>query len=204
MKRLLVIMALNLGVSVSSFAAQDAKMEDLYQKAAAQGGTAIEESYEAFKTLQKDNPSDPIVLFYLGASETLMAKESWLPWRKVSYAENGIARMDKALTIIEEMENPGRSSQGMPQDLLLKGIAATTFTKVPKFFNSFDRGFELYHELMGDPRMGYMPPDATHWIYCGALQAAELEGDKELVNLWGAKAESHGISNPCGDAKNSD
>ncbi|WP_444942239.1 hypothetical protein ACJJI3_09350 [Microbulbifer sp. ZKSA004] len=204
MKRLLVIMALNLGVSVSSFAAQDAKMEDLYQKAAAQGGTAIEESYEAFKTLQKDNPSDPIVLFYLGASETLMAKESWLPWRKVSYAENGIARMDKALTIIEEMDNPGRSSQGMPQDLLLKGIAATTFTKVPKFFNSFDRGFELYHELMGDPRIGYMPPDATRWIYCGALQAAELEGDKELVNLWGAKAESHGISNPCGDVKNSD
>ncbi|WP_445360023.1 hypothetical protein ACJJIL_14490 [Microbulbifer sp. EKSA005] len=204
MKRLLVIMALNLGVSVSSFAAQDAKMEDLYQKAAAQGGAAIEESYEAFKTLQKDNPSDPIVLFYLGASETLMAKESWLPWRKVSYAENGIARMDKALTIIEEMDNPGRSSQGMPQDLLLKGIAATTFTKVPKLFNSFDRGFELYHELMGDPRIGYMPPDATRWIYCGALQAAELGGDKELVNLWGAKAESHGISNPCDDVKNSD
>ncbi|WP_445358717.1 hypothetical protein [Microbulbifer sp. ANSA005] len=204
MKRLLVIMALNLGVSVSSLAAQDAQMEGLYQKAAAQGGAAIEESYEAFKALQKDNPSDPIALFYLGASETLMAKESWLPWRKVSYAENGIARMDKALTIIEEMDNPGRSSQGMPQDLLLKGIAATTFTKVPKFFNSFDRGFELYHELMGDPRMGYMPPDATHWIYCGALQAAELEGDKELVNLWGAKAESHGISNPCGDVKNSD
>ncbi|WP_444932679.1 hypothetical protein [Microbulbifer sp. JTAC008] len=204
MKRLLVIMALNLGVSVSSLAAQDAKMEDLYQKAAAQGGAAIEESYEAFKTLQKDNPSDPIVLFYLGASETLMAKESWLPWRKVSYAENGIARMDKALTIIEEMDNPGRSSQGMPQDLLLKGIAATTFTKVPKLFNSFDRGFELYHELMGDPRIGYMPPDATRWIYCGALQAAELEGDKALVNLWGAKAESHGISNPCGDVKNSD
>ncbi|WNZ57810.1 hypothetical protein QT397_10830 [Microbulbifer sp. MKSA007] len=204
MKRLLVIMALNLGVSVSSLAAQDAKMEDLYQKAAAQGGAAIEESYEAFKTLQKDNPSDPIVLFYLGASETLMAKESWLPWRKVSYAENGIARMDKALTIIEEMDNPGRSSQGMPQDLLLKGIAATTFTKVPKLFNSFDRGFELYHELMGDPRIGYMPPDATRWIYCGALQAAELEGDKALVNLWGAKAENHGISNPCGDVKNSD
>ncbi|WP_444916015.1 hypothetical protein [Microbulbifer sp. TRSA007] len=204
MKRLLVIMVLNLGVSVSSLAAQDAQMEGLYQKAAAQGGAAIEDSYEAFKILQKDNPSDPIVLFYLGASETLMAKESWLPWRKVSYAENGIARMDKALTIIEEMDNPGRSSQGMPQDLLLKGIAATTFTKVPKFFNSFDRGFELYHELMGDPRMGYMPPDATHWIYCGALQAAELEGDKELVNLWGAKAESHGISNPCGDVKNSD
>ncbi|WP_444927289.1 hypothetical protein ACJJI4_04985 [Microbulbifer sp. TRSA002] len=204
MKRLLVIMALNLGVSVSSIAAQDVQMEDLYQKAAAQGGAAIEDSYEVFKTLQKDNPSDPIALFYLGASETLMAKESWLPWRKVSYAENGIARMDKALTIIEEMDNPGRSSQGMPQDLLLKGIAAITFTKVPKFFNSFDRGFELYHELMGDPRMGYMPPDATHWIYCGALQAAELEGDKELVNLWGAKAESHGISNPCGDVKNSD
>ncbi|WP_444896589.1 hypothetical protein [Microbulbifer sp. SSSA005] len=204
MKRLLVIMALNLGVSVSSLAAQDAQIEDLYQKAAAQGGAAIEESYEAFKALQKDNPSDPIALFYLGASETLMAKESWLPWRKVSYAENGIARMDKALTIIEEMDNPGRSSQGMPQDLLLKGIAATTFTKVPKFFNSFDRGFELYYELMGDPRIGYMPPDATRWIYCGALQAAELEGDKELVNLWGAKAESHGISNPCGDVKNSD
>ncbi|WP_444957197.1 hypothetical protein [Microbulbifer sp. ZKSA002] len=204
MKRLLVIMALNLGVNVSSLAAQDAQMEDLYQKAAAQGGAAIEESYEAFKTLLKDNPSDPIVLFYLGASETLMAKESWLPWRKVSYAENGIARMDKALTIIEDMDNPGRSSQGMPQDLLLKGIAATTFTKVPKFFNSFDRGFELYHELMGDPRMGYMPPGATRWIYCGALQAAELEGNKELVNLWGAKAESHRISNPCGDVKNSD
>ncbi|WHI47969.1 hypothetical protein [Microbulbifer sp. VAAF005] len=204
MKNLIAALIVNLGASTSSFAAVDAQMEDLYQKATKAGGTAVMASYKAFKLAQKEDPSDPIALFYLGASETLMAKESWLPWRKVSYAENGIARMDKALTIIEEMDNPGRSSQGMPQDLLLKGIAATTFTKVPKFFNSFDRGFELYHELMGDPRIGYMPTDATRWIYCGALQAAELEGSKELVNLWGAKAESHGISNPCGDVKSSD
>ncbi|AWF80694.1 hypothetical protein BTJ40_07620 [Microbulbifer sp. A4B17] len=204
MKKLIAVLIMNLGMSISSFAAVDAQMEGLYQKATKQGGDAVEESYEIFKLAQKEDPTDPVVLFYLGASETLMAKESLLPWRKVSYAENGIARMDKALTMIEEMEDPGRPSHGVPQDILLKGIAATTFTKVPKFFNAFDRGFELYRELMSDPRMGYLPPSATRWVYCGAVQAAGLQNNSKLANSWKAKARDNGISSPCRDDSNSD
>ncbi|WP_444944640.1 hypothetical protein ACJJIK_07555 [Microbulbifer sp. ZKSA006] len=204
MKKLIGALVVNLGVSLSSFAAVDAEMESLYQKAVRSGGDAVEASYEAFKLAQAEAPADPIALFYLGASETLMAKEAWLPWKKVGYAENGIARMDKALSMLEEMENPGRSSQGMPQDLLLKGIAAKTFTSVPKFFNAFDRGMELYRELMSDSRMGHMPANATRWIYCAAQQAAELEGNTKLASAWKTEGQDRGISNPCADDLSSD
>ncbi|MCO1336352.1 hypothetical protein MO867_18630 [Microbulbifer sp. OS29] len=201
MKKVIATLVVNLGMSMSSFAAVDARLEDLYQKAVSDGGTAIRESYEYFKLAQEQDPGDPVALFYLGASETLMASESWLPWNKVSYAENGIARMDKALMMMEELKNPGLSVEGIPHDLLFKGIAATTFTKVPKFFNAFDRGYGLYHELMADPRIAQMPPNAISWIYCGALQAAELLEDTELATSWKAKGASRGTVNSCEDNK---
>lgn len=197
MKNVITAVLINLGMSATAFAAVDAQMEALYDKAVNEGGDAIIESYESFKAAQSKDPSDPATLFYLGASEALMAKESWLPWRKVSYAENGIARMDKALMMMEDLENPGRSAKGMPRDLLFKGIAATTFTKVPNFFNAFERGFGLYHELINDPRLSYMPPQAVSWIYCGALQAAASHGDQGLADKWNASASDRGIATPC-------
>ncbi|WP_299586010.1 hypothetical protein [uncultured Microbulbifer sp.] len=197
MKKIFAAVLIQLGMTTFAFATLDAQLEGLYNKAAQQGGDAIEASYEAFKVAQQKNPTDPAALFYLGASETLMAKESWLPWRKVGYAENGIARMDKALRMLEELENPGRSAKGMPRDLLFKGIAATTFTKVPAFFNAFDRGFELYGELMGDPRLSHMPVQAVSWIYCGALEAADLGEKSELKSEWQAEAKTRGALPLC-------
>ncbi|WP_444885534.1 hypothetical protein [Microbulbifer sp. PSTR4-B] len=197
MKKIIAAALIQLGMSTSAFAAVDAQLEGLYNKAAQQGGDAIEVSYEAFKIAQQQDPTDPAALFYLGASETLMAKESWLPWKKVSYAENGIARMDKALLMLEELENPGRSARGVPRDLLFKGIAATTFTKVPAFFNAFDRGFELYGELMNDPRLSHMPVQAVSWIYCGALEAADLGEKSDQKSEWQAKVNTRGALALC-------
>jgi len=187
--------------SLSTHATVDQSMINLYQEAANRGGEAVEKSYETFKTARESDPADAVALFYLGASETLMARDSWLPWKKLSLAENGIARMDKALTLLTQGDTTGEQTQttqrGLPQDIVLKGIAAATFTQMPEFFNTFERGYSLYHSLMNDSRLARVPAQHLSWIYCGALDAAVNNADLTQANTWYQTVNELGISSKC-------
>ena len=150
----------------------------------AQGNTAmLDDVHELFEQEQKKNPSDARALFYLGATETIKGRESWLPWRKLSYTENGLARMDKALSLLDDQDNL-RSINHIPQPIYLKANAAIVFTQVPEFFNYFDRGYQLFQEVLQDPALAAVPVQAKTWIYFYGIQAAKKDKDDAQLNTW--------------------
>ena len=51
-------------------------------------------------------------------------------------------------------------------------------------FNHFERGYDLYLELLSEPKFQQQPFEATAWIYGYAIQAALRAEDTEQANQW--------------------
>jgi len=102
------------------------------------------------------NKKDYETLCYLGSATTMMAKTTWNPIKKMSYANKGIALMDKAVK--RDPENitvrmtRGYNSMGLPGFLKRGGIAVEDFEhlaemieKDPVSFSSIKK--EVYSTL---------------------------------------------------------
>ncbi len=166
-----------------SHAELDEALINEYNRVAQGESDQVEELFEQLDRAHKTDPADPVALFYFGASGTLMGRESWMPWNKLSYTENGLARMDKALSMLSEDPDQPAIDQ-LPQDLYLKASAAIVFTDVPEMFSYFERGYGLFQEVFDDPRFSAIPLREKTWIYYYAIKAADSKGDVDNLNNW--------------------
>jgi len=125
--------------------------------AATQGKSeATEASLEQFQALLKAEPGHPLLMSYAGAATTLKARDAWAPWKKMSYAEDGLAQIDKALGLL----NPAHDQalyQGTPVSLQTRFVAANTFLGLPDMFNRGPRGRQLLDEIQASPLFGKSP-----------------------------------------------
>lgn len=72
-----------------------------FQQAVAGGDEkAIESAAEQFGHLAASEPTDPVLLAYSGAATSMRATTTMLPWRKMSFADNGLGQIDKALSLL--------------------------------------------------------------------------------------------------------
>src|SRR3989339_466530 len=86
-----------------------------FQQARTGDAAAIGSSAQAFAALLKAEPINPVLMAYAGASTAMQATTTWLPWSKMAYAEDGLALLDKALTLLTPAHNAP----------LLRGLPAT-------------------------------------------------------------------------------
>ena len=142
----------------------------------ARGGDdgAIDKAADGFEKLRRAEPTNPVVMVYAGAATTLKATTTWLPWKKMSYAEDGMAMIDKALAMLAPAHN-AVVQNGTPGALEVRFVASTTFLAVPGFMNRGARGAKLLGEVLDNPLFAQAPLgfQGAVWLRAAALAQAE-------------------------------
>lgn len=159
---------------------------DQFIQASRGNESAIAKSADAFEALLKLEPSNPVLMAYAGASTTMKANTTWLPWKKMSYAEDGMAQLDKALALLA----PGHNAplqHDVPAALEVRFVAANTFLAVPGFMNRGARGAKLLQEVLASPLLAAspLPFQADVWLAGASLAAKEKRADeaRKYLNL---------------------
>jgi tetratricopeptide (TPR) repeat protein len=146
----------------------------LFQRAMAGDDDAIDSAAKQFAALAAAEPGDPMLLAYSGAATALQARAAILPWKKMSYADEGLARLDKALALLQP-EHDAPSHRKTPASLETRFVAASTFLGMPGMFNRRARGQRLLDEVLQSPLFAVapLPFRGNVWLRAGAAAAAD-------------------------------
>lgn len=159
---------------------------DSFKRAGAGDKSAIEPSAEAFHKLRMTEPGNPVLLAYEGAATAMRAGTTMLPWRKMSYAEDGLAMIDKSLAMLTPAHD-APLQRGVSGSLEVRYVAANTFLAVPGFMNRADRGEKLMSEILASPLFATAPPgfQGTVWMRAAKLAQDQKKPDdaKRYLNL---------------------
>lgn len=158
-------------------AAPDAQFQpafQLFNQASAGDKDAIDAAAEAFDRLLQAEPASPVLMAYGGASTAMKARTTLLPWKKIGFAEDGLAMLDKALALLTPAHD-AIGQHGTPASLETRFVAASTFLAVPDFMHRGARGSALLAEVLASPLLAQapLPFQASVWMRAGAQAAKE-------------------------------
>jgi hypothetical protein len=145
--------------STAAYAAPDAPFQTAFSHfTQAQGGdsAAIDKAAESFAALLATEPANPVLMAYAGAALSMRARTTFLPWKKMGYAEDGMAQIDKALALLTPAHNAVVQNH-VPGALDVRFVAASTFLAVPGFMNRGARGAKLLDEVLASPLLEQAP-----------------------------------------------
>ncbi|MFZ6749028.1 hypothetical protein [Undibacterium sp. Ren11W] len=153
---LFVLILLKLAISAGLFLAFGSKalafsepeFQSAFQQFMAAPGSE-EQAAESFTALLKKEPAHPLLMAYAGAATTKLANTTMFPWKKMSYVEDGMAMLDKAVQLAQ-VADPKLLHGDTPLPLEVKFVAANTFLAVPGFLNRAERGSKLLNEVLAD------------------------------------------------------
>ncbi len=117
---------------------------------------AVEKAAEAFEALLKAEPTNPVLMAYTGSLTSMKATTTALPWKKMSYAEDGMAMLDKSLALLTPAHD-APLQHGTPAALEVRFTAASTFLAVPAFMNRAARGNKLLADVLASPLLAKAP-----------------------------------------------
>ncbi len=139
---------------------------------------AIAKAADAFSALLKTEPGNPVLMAYAGAATSMKATTTWLPWKKMSYAEDGMALLDKALALLGPAHNAVLQNN-LPAVLDVRFVASSTFLAVPGFMNRGARGAKLLNEVLSSPLFATSPLSfrADVWLAAARLAIKEKRVD---------------------------
>lgn len=138
--------AVLLGSSAQAHAFSEPEFQSALQLLIAPGGSE-ERAAEAFSALLKQEPANPLLMAYSGSATARLATTTVFPWKKMAFAEEGLALLDKALQL--EAASDGTQLHGSTAIVLeVKFTAASTFLAVPGFMNRGARGGKLLGEVL--------------------------------------------------------
>ena len=155
-----------------------------FQQATLGKESAIEKSAEAFTALLAQEPSNPVLMAYAGAATSMRATTTILPWKKMGFAEDGLAQLDKALSLLTAAHN-APLQQNVPASLVVRYVAATTFLAVPGFMNRSARGTKLMAEVLASPLLDSAPLAfrGQVWLKAAELAAKDKRTDEARTHL---------------------
>ena len=145
-----------------------------FQRGAAGDEDAIDSAVKQFTSLAEADPSDPVLLAYSGAATALQARAAVLPWKKLAYADDGLARLDKALSLLQTAHD-APLHRNTPASLETRFVAANTFLGMPSMFNRQARGRRLLDEVLQSPLLATspLPFRGTVWLRAGVAAVAD-------------------------------
>lgn len=117
---------------------------------------AIAPALAQFTALLQARPGDPRLMAYAGAATAMQARTTWLPWKKIGHAEDGLALIDKALARLTPAHDAERH-HGVPVALETRLTAAATFLALPAMFHRGERGRRLLEQVQRDPALAATP-----------------------------------------------
>lgn len=154
-----------------------------FQQAAAGDEAAIDDAAAQFAKLSAAQPADPVLRAYAGAAGSMRAKTTLLPWRKLSYAEDGLALIDKALAQLTPAHD-APAHQGVPASLETRFVAAGTFLALPSMFNRGARGAKLLDEVLKSPLLAGAPLGFKGAVWLRAGQQAAADKQPAQARQW--------------------
>ncbi len=127
---------------------QEEKFQEAFSYFIAPSGKGNEEkSADLFSALLTSHPKNVLLLAYAGAATSRLAVTTIFPWKKMSYAEEGLAMMDKSLQIIKSNEAQGMHAS-TPVHLEVKWVAVRSFLAMPGFMNRAGKGRQLLNDIL--------------------------------------------------------
>jgi hypothetical protein len=151
---------------------------DDFSRASDGDASLIERSAQEFAVLLAAQPANPVMLAYAGASTAMESRVTMLPWKKMGYAEDGLAQLDKALGMLTAAHDAPLEHQ-TPGTLEVRFVAASTFLAVPDFMNRGARGAKLLGDVLGSPLFASAPVAfrGQVWMRAATLAAKEKRYD---------------------------
>jgi hypothetical protein len=164
-------------LAVSAHAASEADFQvpfNQFMQAQAGNEDAGASAVNGFNKLLAAEPANPVLMAYAGAALTMRATTTILPWKKMSYAEDGMAQIDKALALLTPAHD-AVVQNGTPGVLETRFTAASTFLAVPGFMNRGARGAKLLNQVLESPLLAQAPLTfkASVWMRAAALATDE-------------------------------
>ncbi|MGF1910952.1 hypothetical protein L4C38_16075 [Vibrio kasasachensis] len=155
---------------------------------AAEGNEALVDTvYGQLNTLLEEQGAKPLTMVYLGSTQTLQGRDAFLPWNKMELTEQGLATIAKGIALLDTLpENIDQQEriQGLLESHLAQAMAAITYTSLPDMFNHFERGYDLYLNLLNDPSFAQQPFAASSWVYSSGIAAALRADDLSQAQAW--------------------
>lgn len=169
------------GLAGAAMAATPAQFDAAFvQFQQARGGNeaAVLRSAEAFEGLLKAEPINPVLMAYAGATTAMRANTTWMPWKKMTFAEDGMALLDKALTMLTAAHN-APLQHDVPAALEVRFVAANTFLAVPGFMNRGARGTKLLGDIVASPLLASAPLEfrGDVWMVAAKVAAQDKRPD---------------------------
>jgi len=179
-RRVLAFAAVVLASCVATgiaIAAPDAAFDNAFRHfIVASGGdkSVVDPAADEFEALLKAEPANPVLMAYAGAAGSMRAGTTMLPWKKMSYAEDGMALIDKSLAMLTPAHD-ALIQHGTPGSLEVRFVAANAFLAVPPFMNRAARGAKLLDEVLASPLFAKapLPFQGNVWMRAAALAAKE-------------------------------
>ncbi|MEP7297225.1 MAG: hypothetical protein ABI702_13645 [Burkholderiales bacterium] len=162
---------------VVAHAAPEAAFQSAFQhfiSASAGDKAAIDPAADEFEALLKAEPANPVLMAYAGAATAMRARSTLMPWKKMGYAEDGMAMEDKALALLTPAHD-APMLRGTPGSLEVRFVASSTFLAVPGFMNRAARGAKLLNEVLDSPLFAKapLPFQGNVWMAAAALATKE-------------------------------
>lgn len=144
---------------------------------------AVDEAADRFGRLSAARPADPVLRAYAGATTSMRAVTTMLPWRKMTYAEDGLALVDKALAQLGSAHDQALH-RGVPAVLETRFVAANTFLGLPAMFNRAERGRQQLDQVLGSPLLDGAPLRFRAVVWLRAARLAEDDKQPERARQW--------------------
>ncbi|MES2583280.1 MAG: hypothetical protein V4627_11240 [Pseudomonadota bacterium] len=161
-------------LGATALAAPEAQFQPAFKQfiQASSGDTAaIGQAADAFADLLKSEPTNPVLMAYSGSATAMKAGTTMLPWKKMTYAEDGLAQLDKALAMLSPAHD-APVQHGTPGVLEVKFVASNTFLAVPGFMNRNERGAKLLGEVVDSPLLATAPLPFKGSVWLSAAKEA--------------------------------
>lgn len=159
---------------------------------AAQAGdaAALQRAVEAFETLLRAEPGNPVLMVYSGAATAMKASTTILPWKKMGFAEDGLAQLDKALDLLTPAHD-APLYRGTPAVLETRFTAANTFLAVPGFMNRGERGAKLLQQVLDSPLLAASPLPFRGVVWMRAGRQAQKDQRTADARRWYGLVAAH-------------
>lgn len=190
MKSVKTLLAATIVTALTSFnlyANPTPEILSAYNQAADGDKALVDTVYGQLNALIEEQGAKPLSLVYLGSTETLQGRDAFMPWNKMKYTEQGLATIAKGMALIDSLPqdiNQQQRIQGLPEAYLAQAMAAVTYTSLPDLFNHFERGYDLYIDLLNQPNFAHQPFAASAWVYRTGIEAALRAEDLVQAKAW--------------------
>jgi hypothetical protein len=162
-----------------------------FNRALAGDEAAIAPAAAQFRALMAADPAQPVYRAQAGSATCLLASTTILPWKKMAFAEDGLALLDKALAQLTPAHDAQRVG-GVPASLMVRFSAASTFGALPGMFNRGERGAKLLDEVLKSPLLAEAPLPFRASVWLRAADSAASAQRADEARQWLQRVASSG------------